>query len=80
MDFLPVNKEDMEKRGWDECDFVFVTGDAYIDHSSFAAAVLSRVLERFGYRVGILAQPDWRDLSSLINIPFIASLLCMVFL
>jgi uncharacterized radical SAM protein YgiQ len=64
MDFLPVNKEDMEKRGWDECDFVFVTGDAYIDHSSFAAAVLSRVLERFGYRVGILAQPDWRDLSS----------------
>lgn len=64
MDFLPINLDDMKKRGWDECDFVFVTGDAYVDHSSFAAAVLSRLLERFGYRVGIIAQPDWKDLSS----------------
>ncbi|HKM01170.1 MAG TPA: YgiQ family radical SAM protein [Sedimentibacter sp.] len=64
MDFLPINIDDMKKRGWDECDFVFVTGDAYVDHSSFAAAVLSRLLERFGYRVGIIAQPDWKDLSS----------------
>lgn len=64
MDFLPINTDDMKKRGWDECDFVFVTGDAYVDHSSFAAAVLSRLLERFGYRVGIIAQPDWKDLSS----------------
>lgn len=64
MDFLPINIDDMKKRGWDECDFVFVTGDAYVDHSSFAAAVLSRLLERFGYKVGIIAQPDWKDLSS----------------
>ncbi len=64
MDFLPINIDDMKKRGWDECDFVFVTGDAYVDHSSFAAAVLSRLLERFGYRVGIIAQPDWKDLFS----------------
>ena len=64
MDFLPINIDDMKKCGWDECDFVFVTGDAYVDHSSFAAAVLSRLLERFGYRVGIIAQPDWKDLSS----------------
>jgi len=64
MDFLPVNMEDMKKRGWDECDFVFVTGDAYVDHSSFAAALLSRRLERFGYKVGIIPQPDWKELSS----------------
>ena len=49
MDFLPINIDDMKKRGWEECDFVFVTGDAYVDHSSFAASVLSRLLERFGY-------------------------------
>lgn len=64
MDFLPINIDDMKKRGWNECDFVFVTGDAYVDHSSFAVAVLSRLLERFGYKVGIIAQPDWKDLSS----------------
>lgn len=64
MNFLPINIDDMKKRGWDECDFVFVTGDAYVDHSSFAVAVLSRLLERFGYRVGIIAQPDWKNLSS----------------
>lgn len=64
MEFLPINIDDMKKRGWEECDFVFVTGDAYVDHSSFAAAVLSRLLERFGYKVGIIAQPDWKDISS----------------
>lgn len=64
MDFLPINIDDMKKRGWDECDFIFVTGDAYVDHSSFGAAVLSRLLERFGYRVGIIAQPNWKDLAS----------------
>ncbi|MBP7223194.1 MAG: YgiQ family radical SAM protein, partial [Sedimentibacter sp.] len=64
MDFLPVNIEDMKKRGWDECDFVFVTGDAYVDHSSFAVGILSRLLERFGYKVGIIPQPDWKNLSS----------------
>ena len=60
-DFLPINKKDMEKRGWDVPDFVYVTGDAYVDHSSFGTAIISRLLERFGYRVCILAQPDWRD-------------------
>lgn len=64
MDFLPVNIEDMKKWGWDECDFVFVTGDAYVDHSSFAVGILSRLLERFGYKAGIIPQPDWKNLSS----------------
>ena len=54
----------MEERGWDECDFIFVSGDAYVDHPSFAAALLCRVLEAEGYRVGIIPQPDWKDPSS----------------
>ena len=62
MPFLPVNKEDMKKRGWDEVDFVFVTGDAYVDHPSFGPAILSRLLESRGYRVAILAQPDWKSM------------------
>ncbi|MDD4780017.1 MAG: YgiQ family radical SAM protein [Tissierellia bacterium] len=64
MDFLPINIDDMKKRGWDQCDFVFVTGDAYVDHSSFGAAIISRLLERYGYRVGVIAQPNWRDIES----------------
>lgn len=64
MDFLPINIDDMKKRGWDQCDFIFVTGDAYVDHSSFGAAILSRLLERYGYKVGIIAQPDWKDIES----------------
>lgn len=64
MDFLPINIEDMKKRGWVQCDFVFVTGDAYVDHSSFGAAIISRLLERYGYKVGIIAQPDWKDVKS----------------
>ncbi|OGO84598.1 MAG: YgiQ family radical SAM protein [Clostridiales bacterium GWE2_32_10] len=62
-DFLPISKEDMQKRGWEECDFVFITGDAYIDHPSFGTAIISRVLERHGYRVGIIAQPDWNNID-----------------
>lgn len=58
-DFLPVNRQDMEKRGWDRVDFAYVIGDAYVDHSSFGPAIISRVLESRGYRVGIIAQPDW---------------------
>lgn len=58
-DFLPICKKDMEKRGWNECDFVYVIGDAYVDHSSFGPAIISRVLESRGYKVGIIAQPDW---------------------
>ncbi len=59
-DFLPVCKQDMEKRGWEQCDFVYVIGDAYVDHSSFGHAIISRTLEAFGYKVGIISQPDWR--------------------
>ena len=54
----------MDKRGWEQCDFVFVTGDAYVDHSSFGMALLGRLLESRGFRVGIIAQPDWREPSS----------------
>ena len=56
--FLPVCRQDMTNRGWEECDFVFVSGDAYVDHPSFAAALLGRLLESHGYKVGIIAQPD----------------------
>jgi len=59
--FLPISKEDMEARGWEQVDFVLVTGDAYVDHPSFSAAVISRVLEDAGYKVGIVAQPAWKD-------------------
>lgn len=57
-DFLPITKEDMTKRGWDYYDFLFISGDAYVDHPSFGLAILSRLLEKEGYRVCILAQPD----------------------
>ena len=63
--FLPVCRADMEERGWDKVDFVYVIGDAYVDHPSFGHAVISRVLESRGYRVGIISQPDWRDPSSI---------------
>ncbi|MBQ3182000.1 MAG: YgiQ family radical SAM protein, partial [Clostridia bacterium] len=56
--FLPVSKEDMDYLGWDELDFLYITGDAYVDHPSFAHAIISRVLTAEGYRVGIIAQPD----------------------
>ncbi|MGN0161585.1 MAG: YgiQ family radical SAM protein [Lachnospiraceae bacterium] len=65
MDFLPICKKDMERRGWESCDFVYVTGDAYVDHPSFGHAIISRTLELFGYRVGIIAQPDWRNKDSI---------------
>jgi uncharacterized radical SAM protein YgiQ len=56
---LPMSRNEMEERGWDEIDVVIITGDAYIDHPSFAMAILGRVLEAAGYRVGIVSQPDW---------------------
>ena len=59
--FLPVNREDIEARGWDRPDFVYVSGDAYVDHPSFGTAIISRVLEAKGYRVAILSQPDYRS-------------------
>jgi uncharacterized radical SAM protein YgiQ len=61
---LPVCRRDMSERGWNECDFIFVSGDAYVDHPSFATALLCRVLENSGFRVGIIPQPDWKDPSS----------------
>ncbi|GHV89769.1 YgiQ family radical SAM protein [Spirochaetia bacterium] len=64
VEFLPLNRADMAERGWDFCDFVFVSADAYIDHPSFAAALISRVLEAAGYRVGIIPQPDWKNPAS----------------
>ncbi|MBM6689047.1 YgiQ family radical SAM protein [Collinsella tanakaei] len=63
--FLPVSRADMDARGWDACDFVYVCGDAYVDHPSFGMAIITRVLEAHGYRVGIICQPDWRDPSSI---------------
>lgn len=59
--FLPMTKEDMAERGWDQLDFLLVSGDAYVDHPSFGPAIISRLLEKEGYRVGIIAQPDWRS-------------------
>nr|WP_296157355.1 YgiQ family radical SAM protein [uncultured Blautia sp.] len=64
-DFLPVTKKEMIERGWDEVDFVYLTGDAYVDHPSFGAAIISRLLESRGYRVGIIPQPDWRKKESI---------------
>ena len=63
--FLPVTRADMEARGWDQCDFVYICGDAYVDHPSFGMAIITRVLEAHGYRVGVICQPDWRDPSSI---------------
>lgn len=60
-EFLPISKEDMIDRGWEELDFIIVTGDAYVDHHSFGTAIISRVLEDAGYKVGIIAQPDWKS-------------------
>ncbi len=59
--FLPVSKKEMEELGWDRVDVVYVSGDAYVDHPSFGSAIITRRLSAFGYRVGIIAQPDWRD-------------------
>ena len=61
MDFLPICKEDMTKRGWEELDFVLITGDAYVDHPSFGAAIIARLLESKGFKIGIIAQPNWKN-------------------
>ena len=59
--FLPMSRAEMDALGWDSCDVVLVTGDAYIDHPSFGMALVGRLLEAQGFRVGIIAQPDWRS-------------------
>lgn len=63
-EFLPTTKAEMRRRGWNQCDFVYVSGDAYVDHPSFGVAIITRVLEANGYKVGVIAQPDWRDPKS----------------
>ena len=63
--FLPVSRADMDARGWDQCDFVYICGDAYVDHPSFGMAIISRVLDAHGYKVGIICQPDWTDPASI---------------
>ena len=65
MAFLPMTKQDLDERGWDCVDFVYVCGDAYVDHPSFGAALITRLLEAHGFRVGIIAQPDWRNPESI---------------
>lgn len=76
--FLPISKKDMKERGWDQCDFVFVIGDAYVDHSSFGPAIISRHLEAYGYKVGMISQPDWKDDKSItvLGEPRLAFLVC----
>ena len=65
-DFLPISRADMKRRGWEQCDFVYVIGDAYVDHPTFGHAIISRVLEDAGYKVGIISQPDWKDPKSIL--------------
>lgn len=65
MAFLPISKKDMEEQGISQLDFVYVIGDAYVDHPSFGHAIISRLLESHGYRVGIISQPDWKDEKSI---------------
>lgn len=61
--FMVISRDDMRKRGWEQLDFIIISGDAYIDHPSFGTAIIARVLEDAGYKVGIIAQPDWRDIQ-----------------
>lgn len=63
--FLPTCRAEADERGWDRLDFVYVSGDAYVDHPSFGAAIITRVLESHGYKVGVIAQPDWNDPASM---------------
>ena len=63
--FLPLSKKEMLDKGWSGVDFVIITGDAYVDHPSFGTAIISRVLESRGYKVGIISQPDWKNEKSI---------------
>ncbi len=64
-DFLPITREEMLDRGWERPDFVYISGDAYVDHPSFGPAIISRTLESRGYKVAMIAQPDWKDKNSI---------------
>ena len=63
--FLPICRADMEARGWEQVDFVYVTGDAYVDHPSFGHAIITRILESHGYKIGLISQPDWKNKDSI---------------
>ena len=65
--FLPINKKEMQQRGWDEVDFVYITGDAYVDHPSFGAAIITRVLEAKGFKVAVLSQPNWKSTADFVQ-------------
>lgn len=65
--FLPICRKEMEERGWDQADFIYVSGDAYVDHPSFGHAIITRLLESFGYKVCILPQPDWKKKESIME-------------
>lgn len=65
MSFLPIFRQDMKEQGIEQLDFVYIIGDAYVDHPSFGHAIISRVLQAHGYSVGIIAQPDWKDDNSI---------------
>ena len=67
MGFLPICRKDMIERGWEQLDFVYVSGDAYVDHPSFGPAIIMRTLEAHGYKVGMIAQPDWKDKTSIME-------------
>ena len=62
--FLPINRKEMEERGWQEVDFVYICGDAYVDHPSFGAAIICRTLEANGFKVAFLSQPDWHKVEA----------------
>ena len=64
-EFLPISRADMQRRGWEQCDFVYIIGDGYVDHPSFGHAIISRVLEDAGYKIGIISQPDWKNPDSI---------------
>ena len=68
MSFMPISKQDMQERGIKQLDFVYIIGDAYVDHPSFGAAIISRLLEYHGYTVGIIAQPDFHDPQSVLHL------------
>ncbi|MCR4434334.1 MAG: YgiQ family radical SAM protein [Clostridiales bacterium] len=68
MSFLPTTKEEMEKRGWKQLDFLYISGDAYVDHPSFGHAIITRLLEAEGFKVGIIPQPDWRSTADFIRL------------
>src|SRR5882757_5072532 len=66
--FLPMSRAEMDELGWDSCDIILVSGDAYVDHPSFGMAIIGRVLEAQGFRVGMIAQPDWRSAEDFKNL------------